>query len=109
MPESDLDTTVKEVWEDTKQKAINGIELIKQSNNKGQIYFSNNLIKGTDKKIVHVRPHAAKAIYKFIDGTTYGDGVLTRDGDELPNGVIITKQCFFLNNSYILESIVNNR
>lgn len=39
MPESDLDTTVKEVWEDTKQKAINGIELIKQSNNKGQIYF----------------------------------------------------------------------
>jgi DNA mismatch repair protein MutH len=100
---------VQEEWEDTKQKAINGIELIKQSNNKGQIYFSNNLIKGTDKKIVHVRPHAAKAIYKFIDGTTYGDGVLTRDGDELPNGVIITKQCFFLNNSYILESIVNNR
>ena len=43
--------------------------------------------------ILHVRTHASKSAYK-INGVKYGNGKLGRDTDELPNGDLMTKQCF---------------
>ena len=38
----------------------------------------------------------------FDDGKIIGSGNIQTDGDELPDGTIVTKQCFFLNNDYVL-------
>ena len=103
MPEIDLDTTVKEVWEDTKQKVLagsgpKGVNLFINYNEDTSINsISNSFIKKSDEKIIHVRPRAQKSIYVFTNGIT--------DGDMLMDGAIMTKQCFFLNNSYILDII----
>ena len=42
-----------------------------------------------DNRVSHVRPH----------------GRDQKDTDELPDGRLYPKQCFWLNNSYILEQI----
>ena len=50
---------------------------------------TNNLPKKSESTVAHVRPHG-------------------RDGDDrlpLPDGRMMTKQCFWLNNSYIAEQI----
>ncbi len=101
MPESDLDGKVREAWERTVYLAKHGIEFTISENKNGPIVH-NNLPSKTDDLIVHVRPHANKAIYVFKDGTTIGSGNAQTDGDELLDGTIITKQCFFLNNDYVL-------
>src|SRR5699024_4017480 len=64
-----------------------------------------NLPKKSNTKILHVRTHSSKSAYK-IDGIKYGNGNLDTDTDELPNGDLMTKQCFWLNNDYILNQII---
>ena len=71
MPESDLDGKVREAWERTVYLAKHGIEFTISENKNGPIVH-NNLPSKTDDLIVHVRPHANKAIYVFKDGTTIG-------------------------------------
>ena len=51
-----------------------------------------------------MRAHSNHAYYKLEDGTQYGKGKLS-DADELPDGRFMTKQCFWLNNTYILSVI----
>ncbi len=101
MPESDLDGKVREAWERTVYLAKHGIEFT-ISENKNGLIVHNNLPAKKDNLIVHVRPHASKAIYVFNDGKIIGSGNIQTDGDELPDGTIVTKQCFFLNNDYVL-------
>lgn len=101
MPEKDLDGKVREAWERTVDLAKNGIEFTIGNNKNGSIVH-NNLPSKTDNLIVHVRPHTSKSIYVFNDGTIIGSGDVKTNGDELPDGTIITKQCFFLNNDYVL-------
>lgn len=101
MPESDLDGKVREAWERTVYLAKHGIEFT-ISENKNGLIVHNNLPAKKDNLIVHVRPHASKAIYVFNDGKMIGSGNIQTDGDELPDGTIVTKQCFFLNNDYVL-------
>lgn len=105
MPEIDLDSKVKHVWSHTKETILNGVQLypVQQKSN---IIIKNNFIKISDDLIVHVRPHTNKSIYKFEDGKIFGNGSLTSDGDMLPDGRIMTKQCFFINSKYI-EKIIN--
>ena len=43
--------------------------------------------------------------FKLKDGTIIGN--LRKDGDELPNGEWMTKQCFWLNAKYI-EKVIKN-
>ncbi len=75
VPEKDLNTEIKRVWENT-------IERIKNNE-------YNNLPKMSESPILHVRPHArnAKDTYPTLDG----------------NQVI--KKCFWLNASYIKQQI----
>lgn len=87
IPYHDLEFEVRDVWEKTKQVLIDGLVITEKNGKK-----LNNFPKQTDSRISHVRPHARNAA----------------DTDELPDGRQYTKQCFWLNNSYIYEQINNN-
>lgn len=90
----DLDNELKEVWERTKDIIKNGVELKEV---KGKV--KNNLPKIKDSRIAHVRPHSPKASYE--PNNSYAD--------ELPDGRWMTKQSFWLKNTYIIEQINKNK
>ncbi|MFI3214008.1 MAG: Sau3AI family type II restriction endonuclease, partial [Eubacteriales bacterium] len=98
MPIKDLDGDVYTCWKSTCDTIRNGITFTLTK--KG---IENNLPGRKDNPIMHVRPHATKSAYKLNDGTCYGN--LQRDAYELPDGQWMTRQCFWLNNSYILDQL----
>lgn len=75
---------VESVWNKTKQ-LINGGLVIERVNGK----YTSNFPKASENPVSHVRPHARNA----------------EDVDVLPDGRVFPKQCFWLNNSYILSQI----
>lgn len=85
MPQQDLDE-VERVWRMTVDVIKKGVRFTKKN---GRIY--NNLPKSTESPIAHVRPHARDR----------------EDFDELPDGRLMTKQCFWLKRTYI-ENILND-
>lgn len=101
MPVSDIDGKLKEEWERARDIFKEGVEFtIKDKDSP----IRNNLPKKSNTDILHVRPHAQRAAY-LINGVMYGRGKLGRDTDRLPDGNEMTKQCFWLNNDYVLEQI----
>ena len=83
IPNADLDE-VRIVWERTVRTLRDGVQLISTPSG-----VSNNLPKMSESRVAHVRPHG-------------------RDGSDklpLPDGRMMTKQCFWLNNTYIAEQI----
>lgn len=79
-----LDNDVRGMWESTREIVSNGVELNeKLIGNK--IVIENNLPGKPDNDVAHIRPKAS-------DGN---------DKIELPDGQMITKQAYWLNNSYI--------
>lgn len=84
IPYKDLEIDVRDMWEKTvsvlkeglKVERVNGIN-------------HNNFPKASENRVSHVRPHAQNA----------------KDTYELPDGREYPKQCFWLNNTYILEQI----
>lgn len=105
MPERDIDTQVAYIWGKTKETIIKGVQLTVSYNSKNQIRVKNNLPKASEKKIIHVRPHTNNAVYRLENGEILGKGKINTDGDILPDGRVMTKQCFFINNSYIMDII----
>lgn len=99
MPMSDLENVGRSEWSEVQTIIKNGVELIP---NNSQV--SNNFPKRLETKIFHLRPHAKKSAY-LINGKKYGKGDLWRDADTLPNGDMMTKQCFWLNKNYVAEQI----
>lgn len=85
IPYSDLENDVKMVWKKTKNIIKCGVEIIP----KGKKQY-NNLPAASENKVCHVRPHAKDS----------------SDTDTLPDGRELTKQCFWLNNTYILQQIL---
>lgn len=83
MPAEDLDE-VRRVWERTVKIIREGVVITKVGNR-----TLNNLPKRTESYVAHVRPHARDA------NDTYA----------LPDGRELTKQCFWLNNSYVEDII----
>ena len=98
MPISDLEGIGKYEWEKYQSQFINGIEFEIKDNRIG-----NNLLKSKETQIFHLRPHAQRSAY-VINGIKYGNGTES-DMDELPNGDKMTKQCFWLNKTYVLKNI----
>ena len=84
IPYADLEGNVRDVWEETKQVLIEGLKITVVN---GIQY--NNFPKASNNPISHVRPHGRDA------SDTY----------ELPDGRQYTKQCFWLNSSYILSQL----
>ncbi len=103
MPVEDLEGQLKLEWKRTYKIFKEGVKLTPKQRGK-QIVVSSNLPKLSNTEILHVRNHSQKSVY-VIDGVKYGNGKIERDGDLLPNGDIISKQCFWLNNKYILKQI----
>lgn len=87
MPLSTLDNQVKEMWEETCLTVKNGVEFTQTSRGLG-----NNLPGAKFNGVAHVRPKSSTAA----------------DKTQLPNGDMITKQCFWLNKSYVSEIIKYN-
>lgn len=84
MPYVDLEGNVRYVWEETKKVLIEGLD-VKIINGKNY----NNFPKASNNPVSHVRPHVQNA----------------KDTYELPDGRQYSKQCFWLNNSYILSQL----
>ena len=103
MSHYDLDVTVRNEWERYKHIIQYGVEFTKCVDKSGKISFKNNLPGKTETEIIHVRPHATKAAYRFINGEEYGN--VERDANILPNGEYMTTQSFWINNNYILEQL----
>ena len=84
IPYEDLEVDVRQVWERTVKVLKDGLEI----NVVNGIKY-NNFPKASENRVSHVRPHAQNA----------------NDTYELPDGREYPKQCFWLNNSYILSQI----
>ncbi|MGL5550601.1 MAG: Sau3AI family type II restriction endonuclease [Culicoidibacterales bacterium] len=84
MPLSILDNPVKAMWEQTVETVKTGVEFT--PNKRG---LGNNLPSSKFNGIAHVRPKSTNAA----------------DKTSLPNGDMITKQCFWLNTTYVAEII----
>ncbi len=83
IPNDDLEE-VRTVWERTVNTIRKGVTLMETPRG-----ISNDLPKQSDNPVAHVRPHGKDASDKL----------------PLPDGRLMTKQCFWLNNSYIAEQI----
>lgn len=101
MPLYELDSIGKKEWLSVQRKIKRGVHFEIEDNR-----VLNDLPKSTETQIFHLRPHAAKSIYR-INGKIYGNGDINKDADELPNGDKMTKQCFWLNRKYVLEIVKN--
>lgn len=84
IPYKDLENDVKSVWDKTKQVLQEGLKITIV---KG--IMRNNFPKASENPVCHVRPHAQNS----------------QDTYELPDGRSYPKQCFWLNNSYILSQL----
>lgn len=85
MSYNNLENDVKKVWKQTVETIKSGIKIIKKSGNRE----FNNLPNPSANRVSHVRPHAQNK----------------NDTYPLPTGGEFPKQCFWLNNSYILEQV----
>ena len=83
MPVNDIEE-VHKVWIETVRVIKEGIKI---TNKNGRDF--NNLPGQSFNRVSHVRPH----------------GQNKADTYELPDGRELTKQCFWLNNKYVLEQI----
>lgn len=97
MPAEHIQNEVRDGWTKIQNIFKEGIKLTISGNT-----VQNNLPKKNDNPIIHIRPHASLSYYQFYDGSTFGSGSV-RDADELPDGRWMTKQSFWLNNTYILS------
>lgn len=101
MPLKDLNEVVQMGWNHIKKTVIEGVELYKVKQKNGFI-FKNNFPKKKDNPIIHIRPHASKSYYRLENGVEYGPGNIS-DADMLPDGRMIPKQSFWINNTYIMS------
>lgn len=84
IPYKDLNEDVYDVWEKTRKVLREGLQIIHKHNTN-----LNNFPKASENRVCHVRPHARNV----------------NDTYELPDGRFYTKQCFWLNNTYILSQL----
>ena len=103
MPIDELENAGMLEWNLYRNKFEDGVNFKIEEQNDGKIIVKNDLPKKSETKIFHLRPHASKSKY-VIGGQEYGNGS-NSDTDELPNGDKMTKQCFWLNNDYIIKII----
>lgn len=103
MPYEDINVQVKKEWEEVKRIYIDGVKFKKSES--GRVY--NSLPNSSKTEIIHSRPHTRNRAYYFKD-TNETIGNIEKDADLLPNGDMMTKQCFWLNYSYIYKQIKDN-
>ena len=89
MPETDIETSVMEMWKKTYNTILNGniVRYIKDGKRK------TNFIGMRENEVCHVRPHARNS----------RDTFKLPVADKLTGATEYTKQCFWINNNYIKE------
>lgn len=90
-------------WEANQRVAIEGPIFTKKYKKNGEFTVENNFPKKKDNRVVHIRPHTTRRYYVLGNGEVIGEN--PAHGDELPDGRIMTKHSFWLNNTYVLEQI----
>ena len=105
MPLSTINTDLKADWDEIRNVIHNGVEFTWVQSQKP--YMKNNFPSKSDTNLMHVRPHTKLSYYDLGDGQIYGSGKIS-DSDVLPDGRRMTKQSFWLNNSYIQKIIHEN-
>lgn len=129
MPPED-EATIHAGWDDIRNIIANGVQFAKRVKSDGTFAVTergasvilNNFpdSKNTNprtqnhrqcpagapmNRIISVRPHTQK-VYYDLQSIGYSDTENPRcNGSALPNGDIMTKQCFWFNNDYILEQV----
>lgn len=103
MPFQDLETDVKEGWENIQRVVKEGVQLTPVPHGADYV-VENNFPKKADNRIIHIRPHTGKAYTQLEDGSVYGSGTIA-NADELPDGRLMTKQSFWLNNTYLVSQL----
>ena len=103
MPYEDLNSVVRSGWQAVVDTIRKGIKF-KIKETKAGVVVENDLPKKADNPIVHVRPHAQKRYFQFLDGTVIGDGTKA-DANQLPDGTWMPHYSFWINNDYILEQL----
>lgn len=91
-------------WESIQQVVQKGVDLQKKYQDNGiDFRVENDFPEKKANRIIHIRPHTSKRYYKLEDGEVIGSN--PSYGDELPDGRIMTKQCLWLNNTYIFSQL----
>ena len=102
MPMEDLEGQGKKEWTEYRDKFKEGVKFCEEP--WGNITrIVNDLPTQKNTEIFHMRPHASKSGY-IIGGKKFGTPT-PGNIDLLPNGDYMTKQCFWLNSSYIAKII----
>ncbi len=99
MSDADIDLARLD-WMDIRAVLNEGVQLT--IGNDGRTY--NNFPGVSEARCVHLRPHGDKAFYVNADGTSWGNGKLS-DTEPLPDGRRMTRQSYWLNNSFIREIV----
>lgn len=90
MPENDIETAVRDMWEKTCNTIKNG-DIVKSISSKG--VRRTNFVGMRENPVCHVRPHGRKS----------SDTCKLPVIDKLTGADEYTKHCFWINNSYIKE------
>ncbi|AVD54548.1 restriction endonuclease (plasmid) [Priestia filamentosa] len=94
-------------WESIQKIVQDGVELRKKYRKDGIGFrVTNNFPEKKANRIIHIRPHTSERYYILENGEKIGNNPAY--GDSLPDGRVMTKQCFWLNNTYILSQLDEN-
>lgn len=129
MPAED-EVTIHAGWDDIRTIIENGVQFVKQVKVDGTFALtrrgknvilnsfpdSKNTNPQTQKyrqcpagaplnRIISIRPHTQQVYYNLQSIDYVDTESAPYNGSELPNGDIMTKQCFWFNNAYILDQI----
>lgn len=99
MSDEDIEEARRD-WMDIKAVLTHGVQL--RIGDDGRTY--NNFPGVAEARRVHLRPHGAKAFYMNADGTSWGNGRIS-DTEPLPDGRRMTRQSYWLNNSFIRDIV----
>lgn len=102
MSDEDINLAFKD-WLDIKKVLRDGVQLTRVAWGDGE-RTENNFPGVADARRVHLRPHGEKSFYVEANGETWGNGRIS-DTEELPGGRRMTRQSYWLNNTFVREIV----
>lgn len=102
MSDEDINLAFKD-WLDIKKVLRDGVQLTRVAWGDGE-RTENNFPGVADARRIHLRPHGEKSFYVEANGETWGNGRIS-DTEELPGGRRMTRQSYWLNNTFVREIV----
>ena len=105
IPKEDIDGDIRDCWNKTISVLNSGVELMYKKTKKGHKVL-NNLQKKSENKIIHVKPHTGESAYiKNSYSSRLPVKAQWHDKPEEYSEYYMTKQSFFLNNTYVKSKV----